>query len=142
MTKFKGDNDPVDVCELGSRVAATGEVYPVKLLGALGMIDEGEMDWKYLALALDDPLASKIHDLESLEKHMPGRVAEIVHWFKVYKIPDGKPENKFAFNDKPLKIVSCLYIYRDYTHFTLSSTHTSLLPFSYIYVFIFLRRSQ
>ena len=66
------------------------------------MIDEGEMDWKYLGLATSDPLTSKITDLASLEKHMPGRVAEVVHWFKVYKIPDGKPENKFAFDDKAL----------------------------------------
>ncbi len=60
------------------------------------------MDWKFLCLNIKDPLAGKIHDLATLEKHMPGRVAEIVHWFKVYKIPDGKPENKFAFNDQPL----------------------------------------
>ena len=33
---------------------------------------------------------------------MPGRVEEIVDWFKMYKIPDGKPENIFAFDDKAL----------------------------------------
>jgi inorganic pyrophosphatase len=102
ITGYAGDNDPVDVCELGSRVAEVGEVYQVKILGALGMIDEGEMDWKFLGLAKDDPLADKIHDLETLEEYMPGRVAEIVQWFKVYKIPDGKPENEFAFDDKPI----------------------------------------
>ena len=63
VTGYAGDNDPVDVCELGSRVAEVGEVYQVKILGALGMIDEGEMDWKFLCLAKDDPLADKIHGI-------------------------------------------------------------------------------
>ena len=35
-TGYKGDNDPVDVCEVGSRIAAVGEIYSVKVLGALG----------------------------------------------------------------------------------------------------------
>lgn len=24
-----------------------------------------------------------------------------MEWFKIYKIPDGKPENQFAFNGEP-----------------------------------------
>ena len=42
---------------------------------------------------------------------MPGKIAEVVHWFKVYKIPDGKPENTFAFEDKPLPEVNYEQIY-------------------------------
>ncbi len=41
-TKCKGDNDPLDVCEIGYRVAKRGEVRQVKILGCLAMIDEGE----------------------------------------------------------------------------------------------------
>lgn len=29
---------------------------------------------------------------------MPGFLAATVEWFRVYKIPDGKPPNEFAFN--------------------------------------------
>lgn len=29
---------------------------------------------------------------------MPGFLAATVQWFRIYKIPDGKPPNEFAFN--------------------------------------------
>ncbi len=101
-TGYKGDNDPIDVVEVGDRVARCGEVYQVKLLGILGLVDEGEMDWKVIAIRVSDPLASQLDSLEDLEKHMPGKVASLVSWFKYYKVPDGKPENSFAFDDKPM----------------------------------------
>ena len=40
-TKCGGDNDPLDVCEIGYRVANRGDVRPVKILGTLALIDEG-----------------------------------------------------------------------------------------------------
>jgi inorganic pyrophosphatase len=42
----QGDNDPVDVVEIGSRALEQGGVYPVKPLGVYAMIDDGELDWK------------------------------------------------------------------------------------------------
>jgi Inorganic pyrophosphatase len=42
----QGDDDPVDVIEIGSKVLKTGGVYHIKALGAYAMIDEGELDWK------------------------------------------------------------------------------------------------
>lgn len=41
-----GDNDPIDIVELGSRCWATGSIVRVKVLGVLGLIDAGETDWK------------------------------------------------------------------------------------------------
>ena len=43
---LQGDNDPVDVVEIGSRALEQGGVYPVKPLGVYAMIDDGELDWK------------------------------------------------------------------------------------------------
>lgn len=40
-TQCKGDNDPLDVCEIGNRVAQRGEVRQVKILGTIALIDEG-----------------------------------------------------------------------------------------------------
>lgn len=37
-------------------------------------------------------------DVGDIEKHCPGLLKATLEWFKIYKIPDGKPENKFAFN--------------------------------------------
>lgn len=64
------------------------------------MIDEGEMDYKLLAIATSDPLAHSIHSVADLEKVMPGKIKQIVNWFKWYKVPDGKPVNSFAFDEK------------------------------------------
>ncbi|XP_067424285.1 inorganic pyrophosphatase 2, mitochondrial isoform X2 [Emydura macquarii macquarii] len=93
-----GDNDPIDVCEIGTKVHSPGEIVQVKVLGVLALIDEGETDWKIIAISVDDPEAQKIHDIDDVKKHKPGYLEATVDWFQLYKVPDEKPENKFAFN--------------------------------------------
>ena len=44
-----GDDDPVDVVEIGAGSLAMGSFTPVKVLGCLSMIDDGELDWKVCA---------------------------------------------------------------------------------------------
>jgi len=100
-TKCKGDNDPIDVCEIGQKIHARGAVVQVKVLGVFAMIDEGETDWKVLAIDASDPLAENLNDIHDVEKVMPGFLAATVEWFKIYKMPDGKPANEFAFDSKP-----------------------------------------
>ncbi|XP_050293716.1 inorganic pyrophosphatase isoform X1 [Anthonomus grandis grandis] len=97
-TGCKGDNDPIDVIEIGYRVAKRGEILQVKILGTIALIDEGETDWKLIAIDVNDPSADQINDVADVEKHFPGLLKASVEWFKIYKIPDGKPENQFAFN--------------------------------------------
>ncbi|KAJ1890328.1 Inorganic pyrophosphatase [Kickxella alabastrina] len=96
-TKCIGDNDPVDVCEIGEAIGYIGQVKQVKILGVMALIDEGETDWKVLAIDVNDPLASKMNDVEDIERYMPGLLHATNEWFRIYKIPDGKPENQFAF---------------------------------------------
>jgi len=96
----QGDNDPVDVVEIGSVELAMGSVTPVKALGALAMIDDGELDWKIICIAASDPMAAKINDVEDVEREMPGELRKILEWFRDYKTPDGKPENRFGYNNK------------------------------------------
>ncbi|XP_045616116.1 inorganic pyrophosphatase isoform X1 [Procambarus clarkii] len=114
-TGCKGDNDPIDVCEIGYRVAKRGEVIQVKVLGTLALIDEGETDWKLIAIDVNDPLAPQLSDISDVEKHMPGFLKASVEWFRIYKIPDGKPENQFAFNG--------LAKDRDFAHKIIMETH-------------------
>lgn len=97
-TGCKGDNDPIDVLEIGYRVAKRGEVKQVKILGTIALIDEGETDWKVITIDVKDPNADKVNDIADVERLFPGLLKASVEWFKIYKIPDGKPENKFAFN--------------------------------------------
>lgn len=94
QTQLLGDNDPLDVCEIGERVHECGEIYQVKVLGVLGMIDEGEMDWKIIAIDAEDPLAERWNDVNEIESKI---VSDLHDWFRDYKIPDGKPPNTFAF---------------------------------------------
>lgn len=98
-----------------------GQVKQVKVLGIMALLDEGETDWKVLVVDVQDPLASKLNDIEDVERHLPGLVRATNEWFRcvffafpsspiltppiesltsgsIYKIPDGKPENQFAFS--------------------------------------------
>ncbi|KFO25861.1 Inorganic pyrophosphatase 2, mitochondrial [Fukomys damarensis] len=93
-----GDNDPIDVCEIGSKVLSRGEVVPVKILGVLALIDQGETDWKLIAINANDPEADKFCDIDDVKKFKPGYLEATIHWLRFYKVPEGKPENKFAFN--------------------------------------------
>ncbi|CAM8936581.1 unnamed protein product [Rhodiola kirilowii] len=107
-----GDNDPVDVVEIGEKQRKIGDVLKVKPLAALAMIDEGELDWKIVAISLDDPKASLVNDIDDVEKHFPGTLTAIRDWFRDYKIPDGKPANRFGLGNKAankeyaLKVIS------------------------------------
>ncbi|TMW61985.1 hypothetical protein Poli38472_009478 [Pythium oligandrum] len=117
-TKCGGDNDPVDVVEIGSRIASVGEVYPVKVLGVLGMIDDGETDWKVIAINVNDPLAPHVNDIADLTKTpLHDIVPQIHRWFRDYKIPDGKPQSQFAFDGKAMP--------RDFAINVIEQTHES-----------------
>lgn len=111
-TGLLGDGDPIDVCDISSTPRPTGSVYAVKVLGALAMIDDGEMDWKVLAVRTDDPLAALAHDVadanspDAVKKAMD----EIRHWFRIYKTLEGKGENSFAFDGKWLDKATTLDI--------------------------------
>ncbi|KAF9336430.1 Inorganic pyrophosphatase [Podila minutissima] len=97
-TKARGDNDPLDVCEIGEQVGYVGQVKQVKVLGVMALLDEGETDWKVIVIDVNDPLANKLNDIEDVERHLPGFIRATNEWFRIYKIPDGKPENQFAFS--------------------------------------------
>lgn len=98
-----GDNDPVDVVELSDTPMKCGAVTPVKVLGILGLIDEGETDWKVLAIRKDHPKADKLNDVGDVDKVLgEGTCDKVVHWFQYYKTTDGKPENLFAHGGKLL----------------------------------------
>ncbi|KXZ56183.1 hypothetical protein GPECTOR_1g158 [Gonium pectorale] len=110
-----GDNDPVDVVEIGTAAAKRGGVYKVKPVGVLAMIDDGELDWKVIAVSADDPKAALINDVEDVEKHFPGEIQKVLEWFRDYKIPDGKPANKFGYDNKCMN--------KEFTFHVIQETH-------------------
>lgn len=86
-TKAKGDNDPLDVCEIGEQVGFVGQVKQVKVLGIMALLDEGETDWKVLVVDVNDPLASKLNDIEDVERHLPGLIRATNEWFRCVNVP-------------------------------------------------------
>ena len=57
---FVGDNDPLDIMDFSYIPHIVGDVYPVKVYGAIALIDEGEMDWKLLGVNAEDPIANQL----------------------------------------------------------------------------------
>eukprot|EP01065_Artemidia_motanka_P045793 TRINITY_DN679_c0_g1_i1.p1 TRINITY_DN679_c0_g1~~TRINITY_DN679_c0_g1_i1.p1 ORF type:complete len:1111 (+),score=380.75 TRINITY_DN679_c0_g1_i1:115-3333(+) len=99
-----GDNDPLDVMEVGRRSYPIGSIVRVKVLGTLALIDEGETDHKIIVIAQDDPDAAQISDIASL-RSVKGQafVDRIVDWLRNYKTtdkkdPDTAEKNTFANN--------------------------------------------
>ena len=93
-----GDNDPIDVVELSDSFER-GSIVPIKVLGVLGLIDEGETDWKIIGLRADHPQIDNINNVEDANNVLGKNVGEIiVDWFENYKVPDGKPINQFSHN--------------------------------------------
>lgn len=57
---FVGDNDPLDIMDFSYIPHQVGEVYPVKVYGAIALIDQGEMDWKLLGVSEADPVCKQL----------------------------------------------------------------------------------
>jgi inorganic pyrophosphatase len=95
--KVLGDNDPIDVVEIGSSALSMGSVHAVKPLGVLAMIDDGELDWKVIAICASDPLAENMHDITDVPVAVQAGIRE---WFRWYKTPDDKPLNAFGFDEQ------------------------------------------
>jgi inorganic pyrophosphatase len=83
-----GDGDPVDVVELSDAPLAIGAVVSVRILGVLGLIDEGETDWKIIAVQN----SSSKKTLGDVPLEVRSRIQD---WFRNYKTTDGKPQNEF-----------------------------------------------
>lgn len=82
-TKTGGDGDPLDVLVLGGSIKR-GEVVPIKILGVLRLIDEGESDEKLVAVHVDSKLA-RFSEISDLQKQYPGMIEILEIWFSNYK---------------------------------------------------------
>ena len=62
---YFGDGDPLDIVELSGENCnyKTGEVWDVEILGAVGLIDQGELDWKIFAAKSDSEIARSVKSI-------------------------------------------------------------------------------
>lgn len=59
------------------------------------MLDDGETDWKVIAMNAKEAASRNINNLDDL---YPDLVTTVKEFFRVYKIPTGEPENEFGFD--------------------------------------------
>jgi inorganic pyrophosphatase len=76
------DNDALDVIVLTTYPLATGILVRVRPVGVMEMIDDGESDWKIIAVPIDDKRWEGVNDLPDLNKHA---LKEYKHFFETYK---------------------------------------------------------
>ncbi|KPA73440.1 putative mitochondrial inorganic pyrophosphatase [Leptomonas pyrrhocoris] len=93
-----GDGDPVDVVHFGP-AHVLGQYDVVRVLGVLGLIDEGETDWKIIVESASPAAGDGYGSLAKVPQDVQ---AKILDWFENYKVPDGKPKNTFVF-DKEIR---------------------------------------
>lgn len=92
-----GDNDPIDIIEIGEKKLKTGNTYQIKILGCLGLIDNNEIDWKIIAINSEDINYKKYENIEDVPQHIQSGIKE---WFRWYKYPSDNIINKYLDNEK------------------------------------------
>lgn len=82
-TGIVGDGDPLDICVLSSNPINHGNIIVTAVpVGGLRMIDKNEADDKIIAVLKDDPVFSKIADIQDLPETL---VNKLRHYFLTYK---------------------------------------------------------
>ncbi|RNA00412.1 inorganic pyrophosphatase [Brachionus plicatilis] len=94
---LKNDNNLLDVIEIGSKVHKTGAVIDVKILGAFVLIEQDHLDWKIIAIDINDKLSSKLDTIKDIDEYMPGLLDSTLEFFKYYKIVLGCPPIFFGY---------------------------------------------
>lgn len=98
------DGDAIDVLVISSEEIIPYSYVMCKAIGVINMIDTGKIDYKVLAVPLNDPFYNKIDDIKEVEPHL---VEEIEHFFSVYKYLENKETEikSIAGNETAKKII-------------------------------------
>ena len=98
-----GDNDPLDIVEISpNKIFKMGQRQSVKVLGALCLLDQGELDWKVIGINATEAKEMRIKNIEDFNRVNPGAIKEIKEWFLTYKTYEGKGENAFGYEGRLL----------------------------------------
>lgn len=93
---YCGDNDPIDLVEIGLKKLKTGNIYDVKILGSICLIDNGEVDWKIIGINSGDVNYEKYNDINHVPKYLLNGIRE---WFRWYKYKDNII-NSYIYQEK------------------------------------------
>ncbi len=82
------DGDPLDVVVLTTFPLHPGILVAVRPVAVIDMVDNGESDYKIIAVPVEDKRWDDVQDLKDVNKHS---LKEFQHFFETYKALKGKP---------------------------------------------------
>ncbi len=86
------DGDALDVIMLSTYALSTGILVNARPIGIMEMIDDGESDYKVLAVPVDDRRWEDVKDLADLNQHT---LREFKHFFETYKLLKANDPKKY-----------------------------------------------
>lgn len=92
-----GDTDPLDALVLVGEPTFPGCHIRARPIGLFRMWDEKGPDEKIICVPLHDPFWSHARTLSDIQ---PSLLAEIEHFFQVYKTLEGKPTETGGYEDR------------------------------------------
>jgi inorganic pyrophosphatase len=81
------DKDPLDIFVLGQGPVVPMAIMNARVVGAMRMVDGGEIDDKLLAVHVDDP---QFKHIETFDQVNPQMIREIEQFFRTYKALEKK----------------------------------------------------
>ena len=99
-----GDGDPLDILVIGQAVPR-GSIVRVKLIGMLKLVDDGELDYKLIAILKGSPMDS-VNEIDELDKRFPGVTSIIQTWFTNYKGSGKLVSNGYADAKEARRVLS------------------------------------
>lgn len=81
-----GDDDPLDVIDIGDQAAGIGAIVQCRPIGAVCLIDEGRVDWKILVVNTELPgRLAAARSVDDVERLIPGRIQSCLRWIEELK---------------------------------------------------------
>eukprot|EP00271_Cylindrocystis_brebissonii_P021295 TRINITY_DN750_c0_g1_i7.p1 TRINITY_DN750_c0_g1~~TRINITY_DN750_c0_g1_i7.p1 ORF type:complete len:619 (+),score=53.23 TRINITY_DN750_c0_g1_i7:535-2391(+) len=95
--------EPTKLIEIGAETRrGVGEVYVVKPIGALRVVagPGGDISWKFIGIAVDDPMAKFLNNVGDMEKWLPGSMEQMKEWLRVCNGSDAGTGNAAVYIEK------------------------------------------
>ena len=109
-----GDADALDLIDLsGKELKPILAVSDYLVLGMMGLIDQGELDYKVLGIEANEAKERGIKSIKDFNRLQPETIESIKVWFRDYKTWDGGKPNKFIWNGDVLPVEQAMEIIQE-----------------------------